>query len=135
MMTTAAIAARSTEFVRENFTDNEIAGRTEIWENGAITVSHTVGLPVANLQAVIKVSASGKTVSIAMTLCADAMLNTTSLNDQIEMRPEEFDSYMNYHLSALMNLADEYLERVANGAYDVDLALALIPEDILNPPF
>lgn len=135
MMTTPAIAARSTEFVRENFADNEIAARTEVWENGAITVSHTVGLPVANLQAVIRVIAGGKTVSIAMTLCADALLNTSSLNSQIEMRPEEFDTYMNYHLSALMNLADEYLERVATGAYDANPAMALDTEDILNPPF
>lgn len=135
MMTTSAIAARSTEFVRENFTDNDIVARNEFWENGAITVSHTVVLSTGNLQAVIKVSANGKTVSIAMTLCADALLNTSSLNNQIEMRPEDFDTYMNYHLSALVNVVDEYMERVANGAYDTNSALALSPEDILNPPF
>lgn len=135
MMTTAAIAARSTEFVRENFTDNEITARTEFWENGAITVSHTVVLSTGNLQAVIKVSANGETVSISMMLCADALMNTASLNSQIEMRSEDFDAYMNYHLSALVNVVDEYMERVTNGVYDTELAFSLTPEDILNPPF
>lgn len=135
MMTNARVAAQSTEFIVENFAAKDFNSRTEVWDNGSITVSHTVTLPVGNLQAVIKVSADEKFVSVAMILCSDAMMTTTALYSQNDIRPEEFDSYMNYHLSALMNLADEYLERVANDGPDALWTITLDPEDDLEPTF
>lgn len=135
MMTSASVAAQSTEFITENFAANDFHSRTEVWDNGSITVSHTVTLPVGNLQAVVKVTTDEKTVSIGMTLCSDALLTTTSLSNQNEIRPEGFASLLAYHLGALMEIAHEYVERASVVGPDVLWTMTLDPEDDLEPQF
>jgi hypothetical protein len=135
MMTSARVAAQSTEFVFENFAAKDFQGRTEVWDNGSIVVSHTVTLPVGNVQAVIRVIADEKTVSISMTLCSDSQMTTTSLSNQNEIRPEEFTGLLDHHLRTLMDLADEYLERVATGGNENALTVPLDPNGDTEPPF
>jgi hypothetical protein len=77
MMTSASIAAQSTEFVHENFAAKDIDLRTEVLEDHSIIVSHTITLPAGNFQAVIKASADEKVVIIEMGLCANSLLNSS----------------------------------------------------------
>ena len=114
-MTNLRVIARTTEFVLEKFPEQALHARNELWDNGSMTVSHTVTLPVSNHQAVIKASADEKTVSISMTLCSDTQMTTTSLSNQNDIRPEEFEGLLAHHLDTLMDLAREYVERDDNG--------------------
>ena len=127
MMTTARVAADTTEFIRTNFHEL-VVGTTELWDNGAITVTGTVILPVGNLQARIATIAEGKTIAVQMTLCADSLLTTTALYDQTEIRPEELDGYLAYHKEALMGLAAEYAERATVADYDACWIIPLTPD-------
>lgn len=134
MMTSARVAAQSTEFIHENFAAKDFNSRTEVWDNGSITVSHTVTLPVGNHQAVIKATADEKVVSISMTLCSDTQMTTTSLTNQNDIRPEEFTGLLTHHLGTLIDLAREYSDRESDGP-DVLWTMTLDPEDDLEPQF
>lgn len=133
-MTNARVAAQSTEFIHENFAAKDFNSRTELWDNGSITVSHTVTLPVGNLQAVIKASADEKVVSISMTLCSDTQMATTSLSNQNEIRPEVFEGFLAHHLGTLIDLAREYVDRESEGP-DALWTMTIDPEDDLEPQF
>lgn len=134
MMTNVRVIARTTEFVLEKFSEQALHARNELWDNGSMTVSHTVTLPVSNHQAVIKASADEKFVSISMTLCSDTQMTTTSLTNQNEIRPEAFEGLLAHHLDTLLDLAREYSDRESDGP-DVLWTMTLDPEDDLEPQF
>lgn len=135
MMTNLRVIARTTEFVLEKFPEQDLHARNEFWDNGSMTVTHIVTLPVGNHQAVIKASADEKVVSISMTLCSDTQMTTTSLSNQNEIRPEEFEGLLDHHLGTLMDLANEYVERASIVGPDVLWTMTLDPEDDLEPQF